>query len=485
MLRSTILSIAVFLSTVLFYKAEAACSNPTVNVSNITITGFVANWTGAPTTVNFEYILDQSPITPVNPGTPTTNAMQPFTGLIPATTYYLHVRANCGANGFSGWVNTQVITLSLPPCNAPQGLISYGATNFTANIIWAAVPGAVSYQYVLNQSPNTPIIPGIATALTYYNATGLLPATTYYFHLRTDCSAYNGDTSAWELIQFTTQPIPPCQSATGIVANNITNTSADIGWAPQSNILGWEFVVNQSPADPVIGALTTSNAISLSGLNSYTTYFVHLRTDCSTYPDDSSHWVHYSFITSSDSCVEPTGEQVTFVSPYTAFVSWNAAPGAYGYEYLLDQNPGAPTEGGSPTFSTFHTITGLFSATTYYLHVRTVCDTAIYGNNYTNWITAPFYTTPGLNIKNVTGDDKFVIAAYPNPVQQSVTISMKGVQQGSGTLQVIDMAGKVLKTVATAGMANVSIDMTDLAVGMYMLRYSDDGQVYTLRLVKQ
>ncbi len=364
-------------------------------------------------------------------------------------------------------------------------MISYGATNFTANIIWAAVPGAVSYQYVLNQSPNTPIIPGIATALTYYNATGLLPATTYYFHLRTDCSAYNGDTSAWELIQFTTQPIPPCQSATGIVANNITNTSADIGWAPQSNILGWEFVVNQSPADPVIGALTTSNAISLSGLNSYTTYFVHLRTDCSTYPGDSSHWVHYSFITSSDSCVEPTGEQVTFVSPYTAFVSWNAAPGAYGYEYLLDQNPGTPTEGGSPTFSTFHTITSLFSATTYYLHVRTVCDTAIYGNNYTNWITAPFYTTPGLNVKSVTGDDKFVIAAYPNPVQQSVTISMKGVQQGSGTLQVIDMAGKVLKTVATAGMANVSIDMTDLAVGMYMLRYSDDGQVYTLRLVKQ
>ncbi len=112
MLRSTILSITVLLSVFLFQDAEAACSNPSVAISNITISSFVANWTGAPTTVNFEYILDQSAATPVNPGTSTTNATQPFTGLIPATTYYLHVRANCGANGFSGWVNTQVITLS-------------------------------------------------------------------------------------------------------------------------------------------------------------------------------------------------------------------------------------------------------------------------------------------------------------------------------------------------------------------------------------
>ncbi len=486
MRKTILLSIVLLLSLFSPRLLHAACTTPTVVISNITINSFSAGWTGVPTALNFEYILDQSPATPVVPGTPTTNNTQAFTGLLPSTTYYLHVRANCGvANGFSAWVNNPVTTLSLPPCGPPPGLIAYGFTNFSANIVWAAVPGALSYQFLLNQNPATPIVQGIPTALTYYNATGLAPGTTYYFHLRTDCSAYPGDTSGWETIQFATPPIPPCQAATGFTANNITNNSADVAWSPQSNILGWEFVLDQNPSDPVVGALTTANALAFTGLTSLTTYYLHLRTDCSVYPNDSSHWVHFSFMTHSDSCTLPSGQQITFVSPFTAFVSWNASPGAYGYEYLIDQNPGTPAEGGTPTFSTFHSVTGLLSSTTYYLHIRTVCDTGIYNNSYTDWVTTSFYTQPGLKASNVAGSDNFIIAAFPNPVQQAVAISIQGIQQGNSTLQLTDMTGKLLQTVAVGGKDKLTINMNDFAAGIYLLRYTDNEQVYTLKLVKQ
>lgn len=463
----------------------AACLSPNVTASNITINSFVGSWTGVPA-VSYEYTFDQNPATPVIPGTPTTNVGQAFTGLLPNTAYYLHVRAYCGAaNGFSAWITIQVHTLPLQLCMPPSGLIGYGLTNFSADITWAPVPGAISYQFLLNQSPTTPFVQGVPTALTFYNATNLQPGTTYYFHLRTDCSAYVTDTSAWEVISFTTPPLPPCQAPTGMAAANVTNTSADLSWNSQSGILGWEFVFDQSPANPVIGALTAGTSLSVTGLNSLTTYYLHLRTDCTTYPSDSSHWVTYAFVTKTDSCIEPSGLQLSYVYPSTAFASWNAAPGAYAYEYLVDKNPDAPTEGGTPTFSTFEEISGLASNTTYYLHVRSVCDTSLYPNNFTNWVTEPFYTAPGLNVKNAAGNGNFSISAAPNPVRDRLDIVISGSLNGSARIEICDITGRSLNSVVADKAGQLSLDMHSYAGGMYLLRYADDVQTYTLRIIKQ
>lgn len=464
----------------------AACGSPNVAASNITINSFIGTWTGVPTAINFEYTLDQNPATPVIPGTPTTNAGQAFTGLQPATNYYLHVRAYCGAaNGFSAWVTISVTTLPLQPCNAPSGLVGFGLTNFSANITWNPVPGSLSYQFVLNQSPITPYIQGVPTALTYYNATSLQPGTTYYFHLRTDCSSYTTDTSAWEMISFTTPPLPLCQAPTGVSSSSVTNTSADVSWNSQTGVLGWEFVLDQTPANPVVGALATGTSLSFSGLTSLTTYYLHLRTDCTTYPSDSSHWVTYSFVTKTDSCTEPTNLQLTYVYPSTAFASWNAAPGAYAYEYLVDRNPAAPTEGGTPTFNTFEEISSLASSTTYYLHVRSVCDTGFYPNNFTNWVTEPFYTAPGLKVNNVAGNGNFSIAAFPNPVHDNLDVTLTGAPGTNAGIEIFDITGKSLSKVSADKTAKLSLDMHNYPSGVYLLRYADDAQTYTLRFVKQ
>jgi len=460
------------------------CPPPTLTHSNVTINSFVSTWT--PTVAGlYDYAMDS--VWTANPlnWVPTTNLSHTFTNLSPNKTYYVWVRSDCGNSHYSPWVIDTIHTVALPPCGYPLGLTVYGVTYYTANIIWTAVPGAISYQWVLDQSPVSPFIPGTPTALTYHNFTGLQPNTTYYFHLRTDCSGYIGDTSSWETITFTTLPLPPCPIPTGLYSNNITSYSADLGWNPWAGIIGWEFVIDQSTSTPVVGALSTTNAITTTGLSSLTTYYLHVRTDCSTYPNDTSGWAIYAFTTLPDTCTEPTGLNISFVDQFTAFASWNASPGAYGYEYLVNQDPNTPTVGGTPTFSTFHALSGLSSSTQYYLHVRTVCDTAVFENNYTPWVASPFYTAPGLSVNNVTGNGDFILAAFPNPVLNNVTVSVLGKQKGSSALKLMDVTGKLIKVIPVDGKEKVSIDMTDLATGMYMLKYSDDEQSYTLRVTKQ
>lgn len=460
------------------------CPPPTLTHSNVTINSFVSTWT-ATIAGQYDYVLDSVwTANPIN-WIPTTNLTRTFTNLMPNTTYYVYVRSDCGNNHYSPWVIDTIHTLMLPPCNAPLGLTVFGATYTTADFVWTPVPGAISYQWVLDQNPATPFVQGTPTALTYHWATGLQPGTTYYFHLRTDCSGYPTDTSAWETVTFTTMPLPLCPTPTGLYSNNVTNTTADLGWDPQSGIIGWEFVLDLVPATPVVGAFSTTNAITATGLTSLTQYYLHVRTDCSTYPADTSGWALYSFITGPDSCTQPTNLQISFVDQFTAFASWNAAPGAYGYEYLVNQDPYPPTSGGTPTFSTFHTITGLASSTMYYLHVRTVCDTAYYGNNYTPWIVDSFQTQPGLSVSNVAGNSNFIVAAHPNPVLNTATISILGAQKGSSALKLMDITGKLIKAIPVDGKEQITLDMSDLSAGLYLLRYADEEQSYTLRLTKQ
>ena len=459
------------------------CPPPTLSHTNVTVHNWTSNWVS--TVGLYDYSMDSTGgPTPSGPVIPSTNNTHVFNGL-PGKTYYVYVRSNCGGGHLSPWVIDTINTIPLPPCNAPLGLSVYGITFFTANIIWNAVPGAISYQYVLNQSPVNPFVQGTPTALTYYNATGLNPNTTYYFHLRTDCSGYPNDTSGWETLPFTTLPLPPCQIPTGLYANNITSTSADLGWNSQSGIIGWEFVLDQSLATPLSGGLSTTNALTATGLTSLTTYYLHVRTDCSTWLGDTSLWAIYAFTTLPDSCTQPTGLQITFVNQFTAFVSWNASPGAYAYEYIIDTNPNTPVVGGTPTFSTYHSVTGLSSSTQYYLHVRAVCDTGFYTNNFTPWAQDSFYTAPGLAVSNVTGSNDFVVAAFPNPVLNEVNVTVLGQQKGNSILKLMDIAGRVVKTIPVEGKEQLTIDMNDLSTGVYLLRYADNEQSYTLRLTKQ
>ena len=91
----------------------------------------------------------------------------------------------------------------------------------------------------------------------------------------------------------------------------------------------------------------------------------------------------------SSSCASPTGLTATGITQTGANISWTAAAGSIGYEYVVDQNAGNPAGAGTALTGTSTTVGGLSSSTTYYLHVRNKCA----ASSFSPWITISFVTT--------------------------------------------------------------------------------------------
>lgn len=91
--------------------------------------------------------------------------------------------------------------IGTPSCPAPTALTAANVTASTANLSWAPVLGATGFQYAVTTSA-TPPASGTATTATSNNPTGLTGSTTYYLHVRLECSP--GSFSPWSTISFTT-----------------------------------------------------------------------------------------------------------------------------------------------------------------------------------------------------------------------------------------------------------------------------------------
>ena len=114
----------------------------------------------------------------------TTNTTFTVTGLLPSTAFQFAVRARDNAGNVSALSNTVSATTKGPSCTSfpatPTGLQVTSVSSSTANLLWNAVtpPAGCTVTYNVYRD-GTPIASGLTTAT--YNASGLLPSTTYRF----------------------------------------------------------------------------------------------------------------------------------------------------------------------------------------------------------------------------------------------------------------------------------------------------------------
>lgn len=140
----------------------------------------------------------------------------------PGVDYYIYVYP------FSGTGGTFVLNLiSGPPCSAPTGLSASVVGTTTATVNWSAVLGATNYTYTISTSPTCPGGTPTITAGTSASFTGLIPNTTYYVCVRTNCAC---GSSTYVSTSFTTLPLPNDNCAGAItVSCNSTVTGSTIG----------------------------------------------------------------------------------------------------------------------------------------------------------------------------------------------------------------------------------------------------------------
>jgi len=78
----------------------------------------------------------------------------------------------------------------------------------------------------------------------------------------------------------------------------------------------------------------------------------------------------------------------------------------------------------------------------------------------------------------------FNVEAYPNPVKDIVTVRIHGNAGNDAAVDIMDIAGKIIRTVSMPDQS-INIDMSGLAQGIYIIRYTDSHHNETIKLNKQ
>jgi hypothetical protein len=159
--------------------------------------------------------------------------------------------------------------------------------------------------------------------------------------------------------------------------------------------------------------------------------------------------------------------QLSSINSNRVVASWNDIKTSVKYEYVVNKSA-TPPAFGTDLHKTSILTSFLDEGTQYYVHVRAHCNT-IYSTS--DWKTVPFNTW-ALSTGNITAEGK-ILSVYPNPVQREVVITVPGIISGKGTVKVMDMTGKVLRT-NTVNRNRMEMNLGDLPSGMYILQYTDD-----------
>jgi Cu/Zn superoxide dismutase len=87
----------------------------------------------------------------------------------------------------------------------------------------------------------------------------------------------------------------------------------------------------------------------------------------------------------------------------------------------------------------------------------------------------------------VEGEERTeLLSVFPVPVMDQLTIAMPADKRNSARLQVLDVLGSVvLDRQVNASATNVQVDVSAMQSGVYFVRLSMEGEVYTARFTKQ
>ena len=365
----------------MYYQTGPPCPAPTgLAASGVTMNSANMNWSAVTGSTGYEYALTTTATPPASGTAIATNSYN-ATGLNGGTNYWFHVRNACSATNFSQWVTTPFSTLACPSSGTPVVTVN---TPGTVTFSWpgSTNPGVASYQYAVTTSATAPGT-WSSTAASTVTVNGLTPGVTYYAHVRSHCATSNSH-SPWLNVQFF-NPFPPCFAPGALGASNVNMHGATLTWVSGVNGIGYQYAVTTSATPPATGTPTTDTVVDVTNLTAGTLYYAHIRTHCGT--TNYSPWLTDTFSTPL-SCLPPIVPIVSNVTTSTAEIRWNYYPGIYGYEYFVNTSPATPTFTGIPVNYNVYFPASLSSGTTYYIHLRTRCDSA----NYSPWTVASFTT---------------------------------------------------------------------------------------------
>jgi chitodextrinase len=215
----------------------------------------------------------------------TTNSFV-INGLRPCAKYFIQVRSLCSGDNsttilFSEWSSQIVVATTgcvTPARCEPVRRLGFQPTANGAVLVWETVVGAkFEIQF---KAKRDSVWKTVTAARSSYELTGLASCTEYQYRVRVFCA--NGGTSSWSNVMTfkTTGCQAPCKAPKEIKTFAV-DSIAVVTWAGEG---ATKFVLQYKVADALDWTTlnVTGNVYVLTGLKRCVTYYVRVKSVCST-----------------------------------------------------------------------------------------------------------------------------------------------------------------------------------------------------------
>ncbi|MFP9113927.1 fibronectin type III domain-containing protein, partial [Flavobacterium sp. RHBU_3] len=379
-------------------SAVTCAAAPTaLSVASITSSGATVSWTASAAggsygaisyTVN---IYSNSGYSTLVASFANATSAYAVTGLAANTLYYYQVVAtngSCTGSTNGGSFTTACAALAAP--TAAETFATYSATD-TPPSCWSEAKGAVSTSSTLTYGTSKWL------ASTGFANTGSNIGAKINLY-----STYTGDWLISPPIDLgSTSGLYRLSYSYAVTAYNTTTAQSTLGSHILRVIVSTDGGTTWSSANTIktyTGAATYSNTGTTEIITlpySGTIKIAFVGTTSSTTPDIDFHIDNF-VVETIPTCSEPTAVVSSAVTNNSATVSWTASPSApaNGYEYYYSTSSATPAAGVTVSGTTAAgvvstSLSSLSGNTTYYVWVRSVCDTSI----KSNWSIAGSFTT--------------------------------------------------------------------------------------------
>lgn len=269
---------------------------------------------------------------------------------------------------------------------------------------------------------------------------------------------------------------------TGLSSANATSTTADVSWTSVND--ADSFLVRYQAGCTgafyykwVAGNLRT---VTLTGLTPNTSYCFRVRAHCTGYPSPQYSSTSGTFSTTCGaSCVAVTGVIIDPMSGCDVNVSWDncVTADSFRVRYRTGTNPWQ--------FSPFQTLVGIpltLAPGSWQIRIQSWCGGSLAATTTTfNW------AFPSCRLAGETAKSSG-ITLFPNPTSDRSILNFNAAQEGTYSIVVSDLSGRVAQTLtgtAVAGENSAVISMAGLAPGMYLVALNLNGSVQQVKLTVQ
>lgn len=371
-------------------------------------------------------------------------------------------------------------------CDVPFGILVSSITDSAAYMDW--VISGTEQAWVLEYTTDT-MGNWMTVDLPYnmYLFENLTPSTTYYVRVKSVCDPNN--MSAWsDIVTFTTtgtgttvvEPEVITQIAIDITENSATLNGAIVTLGNQPIIArGFEWKVSTSSTYQVanvdgIDPILTYTLTSLTPGTHYTYRAFATTANATSYGNER----HFTTLASIDTlCQTPINLMAIDTTMEKITLTWGDIAGASSWmiRYRQANEEWTSVIANTNPFS----ITGLTSQTIYEIQVRAICDE----NHSSEWTSSIFVSTKGVGIPEYLFNS---IVLYPNPAKEIVNVeySVDNAEFNVTGIEVYDVYGKLINAINVT-QNPTSINIADLAAGMYFVRINTNEGTVTKSFVKK